>query len=225
MRPKRNIAVENAIVEELAKAFPGDAIMAEEGYATTSIPDGRIWIIDPICGTNNLGRGLSSFCTNIALADGGELIASCVVDHAKGDYFWSVGDGVHVNDSPLDPHALDDRPDVCIDVDLGALMKSDVPAKDRHCRAVRTLVDMPGYVCISLNSSLGFAYMAIGKIDGLLNACNHPWDVAAGAFLIQQAGGIITDTEGNPWSLASNGVIGARTAGIHQALVDSYAAQ
>ena len=218
-----DIAVENCIVEELASAFPDDEIMAEEGHAEANIPEGRIWIIDPICGSNNLGRGLSSFCTNIALADGGALIASCVIDHAKGDYVWSVGDNeVFVNDVPLDAHALDDRPDVYIDLDLGALPSTDAVTKDRQYKAARLLADIPGYLPLSLNSSLGFAYTATGKVDGFINAHNHPWDIAAASFLIQQSGGVITDLSGGEWSLASVGAIGARTKDIHKILIDSY---
>ena len=218
-----DIAVENCIVEELAKAFPDDMIMAEEGHAAADIPEGRIWIIDPICGTNNLGRGLSSFCTNIALADGGTVVASCVIDHARGDYFWSVGDNtVYVNDSPLDPHARDDRPDICIDIDLGALPNTDGQRRDSQYAAARRLTDVPGYLLISLNSSLGFAYAAVGKIDGFINAYNHPWDIAAASFLVQQSGGIITDLSGNTWSLTSVGAIGARTEQVHRSLLEAY---
>lgn len=219
-----DIAVENAIVRELNQQFPDDAIMAEEGYAEAHIPKGRIWIIDPICGTNNLGRGLSSFCTNIALADGGKVIASCVVDHAKGDYFWSIGDGVYINDSPLDTKALDDQPDTYIDVDLGALPNADSTTRDRQYKAARALTDKSGYLLVSLNTSLGFSYTAVGKIDGFINAYNHPWDIAAASFLIQQSGGIITNLEGGEWSLASVGAIGARNTAIHQTLVSTYLA-
>lgn len=218
-----DIAVENCIVDELARAFPADAIMAEEGHAEASIPDGRIWIIDPICGTNNLGRGLASFCTNIALADGGILIASCVIDHARGDYFWSIGDDtVYVNDSPLDPHALEDQPDVYIDIDTGALPSTDEQTKDRLFAAARKLFNIPGYVANSTGSSLGFAYTAVGKVDGFINTFNHPWDIAAASFLIQQSGGVITDLEGAGWNLTSTGAIGARNASIHQVLLDAY---
>lgn len=218
-----DIAVENCIVEELSKAFPDDEVMAEEGHAEAEIPEGRIWIIDPICGTSNLGRGLASFCTNIALADGGILIASCVIDHAKGDFFWSVGDNtVYVNDSPLAPHALDDRPDIYIDIDTGALPNTDEETKDRLFAAARRLSSIPGYLPNSTGSSLNFAYTAVGKVDGFINTMNHPWDIAASSFLIQQSGGIITDREGDPWSLMSIGAIGARNRSIHQTLLEAY---
>ena len=53
-----DIAVERLIVAEIQKRFPGDAVLAEEGHSDAVIPVGRIWIIDPICGTSNLGRGM-----------------------------------------------------------------------------------------------------------------------------------------------------------------------
>src|ERR1700729_4087587 len=97
-----DIAVEKLIVSEIQKRFPGASILAEEGHSDVVIPDTRIWIIDPICGTTNLGRGLRSFCTNIALADNHTLIASCVIDHSQNDYFWSVGNQeLFINDQPF----------------------------------------------------------------------------------------------------------------------------
>ena len=114
-----DIAVENLIVGEVGTRFPGDQILAEEGHNDTVIPDGRIWIIDPICGTGNIGRGLTSFCTNIALADNHTLIASCVVDHSQNDYFWSVGDStVYVNDSKLVFKEKTEGLGVVVDVDM-----------------------------------------------------------------------------------------------------------
>ena len=88
-----DIDVENIIVEEIKKRFPKDQILAEEIHTNTVISNGKIWIIDPICGTNNLARGIKNFCTNIALANNNVLIASCVIDHSQNDYFWSIGEG------------------------------------------------------------------------------------------------------------------------------------
>lgn len=73
---KVDIDVENLIVSELRKLFPDDQILAEEGYSGTAITDGRMWLIDPICGTSNLGKGINNFCTNIALVNTNQVIAA-----------------------------------------------------------------------------------------------------------------------------------------------------
>lgn len=216
-----DIDVENLIVEEIKKRFPRDQILAEEEHTNTEIPNGRIWIIDPICGTNNLARGIKNFCTNIALADNGQLIASCVIDHSQNDYFWSVGNGeVYINNVLLKPN--EKRFDTVIDVDFGALVSADKKQKRKHNSFLKKLVTETNYYLISLNSSLGFSYTAVGKVDGFLSISNHPWDICASSFLIQQSGGIITDLSGKPWTIDSVGAIGAKNKEIHKKLLETY---
>ncbi|MDB5167663.1 MAG: inositol monophosphatase [Candidatus Saccharibacteria bacterium] len=218
-----DIAVENLIVNEIQARFPNDQILAEEGHNDTVIPDSRIWIIDPICGTGNIGRGLTSFCSNIALADNGILIASCVVDHSQNDYFWSVGDNiVYINDGKLQPLTKPEGLGVVIDVDMGAANNLSDKELTKYVAFLRNIITGTTYMPQSLNTSLGFAYTAIGKIDGFVNTYNHPWDICASVFLLQQVGGIITDLDGNPWNIESVGAIGAKDPLIHSKLVELY---
>lgn len=220
-----DIAVEDMIVAELRTRFPNDQILAEEGHSDTVIPNGRIWIIDPICGTTNLGRELTTFCTNIALADNNQLIASCVVDHSQNNYFWSVGDNeVYINDRLLKPKQKTGEMGFVIDVDMGAATKTNVDndGLERYTVFLNRLLTTTEYIPFSLNTSLGFAYSAIGKIDGFVNIYNHPWDICAASFLLQQAGGVITGIDGQPWTLTTVGAIGARDAAVHKQLLDVY---
>ncbi len=216
-----DVGVENLIVDEIKKRFPQDQILAEEGHTNTELPSGRIWIIDPICGTNNLTRSIKNFCTNIALADNNQLIASCVIDHSQNDYFWSIGEGkVYINNTLF--QLGEKRFDVVIEVDFGAVVSVDNNLKEKHNKFLKKLITETNYYLISLNSSLGFAYTAIRKVDGFLNVYNHPWDICAASFLIQQAGGTITDLKGEPWNLKSVGAIAAKNKETHQKLLDTF---
>ncbi len=218
-----DVGVENLIVEEIQKRFPEDTILAEEKHHATLIQKGRIWIIDPICGTNNLARGIKNFCTNIALADNNQLIASCVIDHSQSDYFWSIGDNkVYVNDKLITPNQK--KFDVVIEVDLGSVISAavDKSQSEKYNRFVKSLITHNNYYLISLNSSLSFAYTAIGKVDGFLSIYNHPWDISASSFLIQQSGGVISDLSGKPWTLSSVGAIAARNEDLHQKLLQAF---
>jgi len=218
-----DIAVEKLIVAEIQKRFPGDAILAEEGHSDEVIPSTRIWIIDPICGTTNLGRGMKSYCTNIALSDNKRLIASCVIDHSQNDYFWSVGNNeVYINNQIYRPQVADDNFGVVIDIDFGAVANVDNSQKKKLADAAFKLSALPGYMLQSLSTSLGFAYTAVGKIEGFINSYNHPWDICAASFLIQQSGGVITDLEGKLWDLSSFGAIGSSTLAIHEILLNTY---
>lgn len=218
-----DVAVENCIVTEISKRFPNDVVLAEEGHSDVVIPNTRIWIIDPICGTTNLGRGLKNFCTNIALAENKQLIASCVVDHSQNDYFWSIGNNeVYVNDQLFVAKDMPEDFGVVIDIDFGALGNVDQPKKKLLTDAAYKLTLEPGYMLQSLSSSLGFAYTAVGKVDGYINSYNHPWDICAASFLLQQRGGVITQLDGAPWMLESVGAIGASSAQLHAKLLEAY---
>lgn len=216
-----DVGVENLIVKEIKKRFPEDLILAEEGYHNTKFSEKRAWIIDPICGTNNLARGIKNFCTNIALADKNTLIASCVIDHSQNDYCWSIGNKqVYLNTVLFQQNQK--RFDVVIEVDFGSVLSVEKDQREKHNRFLKKLITDTNYYLISLNSSLGFAYTAIGKVDGFFNIYNNPWDISASSFLIQQSGGIITDLAGKPWTLTATGAIAAREKNIHKKLLDTY---
>jgi len=216
-----DIDVENFIVSEIKKRFPQDRILAEENHADTVIQKGRIWIIDPICGTNNFSRGIKNFCTNIALVDNNQLIASCVIDHSQNDYLWSIGNGeIYVNTNLF--QLSEKRFNTLIEVDFGSVVSVDKKQQEKHNRFLKKMITETNYYLISLNSSLGFAYVAIRKMDGFINIYNHPWDICASSFLIQQAGGVITDLTGKPWTLASVGAIAAKNKDIHKKLLETF---
>jgi myo-inositol-1(or 4)-monophosphatase len=216
-----DIDVENLIVAELGTRFPGDLILAEEGYSDTSIVDGRMWLIDPICGTNNLGKGINNYCTNIALVNHGQVVASCVVDHNQDEYLWSIGEGkVFVNDRTVQFPAPELG--IKIDVDFGSIRSVNRELRTKHNNSLLKLVNDTDYDIISLNASLSFAYTSIGKTDGFINVFNHPWDIAAASFLVQQSGGVLTAIDGSPWTVSTVGAIGGRTPEIHKRLLDLF---
>ncbi|MDP2628885.1 MAG: inositol monophosphatase, partial [Nanoarchaeota archaeon] len=218
---KVDVEVENLITKEIQKRFPKFLILAEEKYTNVEISKGRIWIIDPICGTNNFARGMKNFCTNIALANNSKLIASCIIDHSQNDYFWSIGDRkIYINKTLFIPK--EERFDVILDIDFGSLLRVDKNKKEKHNRFLKKLVTENNYHLISLNTSLGFAYTAIGKIDGFINVYNHSWDICASSFLIQQSGGIISDLSGKKWALNSNGAIAAKNKEVYRKILDTY---
>ncbi len=219
-----DIAVENLIVDEINTRFPSDAIMAEEGHSNVAIPDGRIWIIDPICGTTNIGRGIKSFCTNIALADNHQLVASCVIDHSQPDFFWSIGDKeIYINEDLYIASTKVKGAGAVIDVDMGAVaLGSTTDEIHTYTSFLARLLSETDYMPMSLNSSLGFAYTASGKVDGFLNTFCHPWDICASSFLIQQAGGKITALDGSPWTIETVGAIAAMNPSLHKDLLKLY---
>lgn len=214
-----DIECENLIVAEITTRFPQDKIIAEENFSDQKVSDeGRFWAIDPICGTGNLAKGLTIFSTNIALIEKKVLIASCVLDHSTGEYIWSTGNNVlFVGEKKYTPKEA--KTGVTVEVDLGCLYACNKDEKKQHAEFISRIIQETNYQTISLNTSLSFAYVAIGKLSAFVSPNNRIWDIAAANFLIQQAGGVVTNLEGKPWTIYDPNCIAARTQEIHDRLM------
>lgn len=217
-----DIAIENLLSGEIIKLFPTDKILGEENSSDLIIdPKVRTWIIDPICGTTNYLRGIRSFCTNISLAYQDTIIAACVMDHARREFIWSTGNKeVYTNDSLAKEinHSVS-----LIDVDLGgSYYAKDGKAKRQYTNFLYRILTETDYMPVSYNTSLGFAYTAIGRLDGYFVIAPHVWDVAAANFLLIQSGGTVSDISGKPWNFNSESVLAAREKAVHKKLLDLY---
>lgn len=214
-----DISVENLIVAELQKRFLNDAVLAEEGYSDTLVGENRIWVIDPICGTTNLGRGITAYCTNIALLENGEIIAACVVDYSAKECLWSTGNGVYLEDKKV----AYERRDIgrVIDVDYAAVGKASIDTKDWYGRVVTNLSHEEGWTITSMNTSLSFAYVASRKIDAVVNVSFHLWDVCASVFLVRQMGGRVTDFEDKDWTIKARNLVMSLDQEVHARVIQA----
>ena len=208
-------AAEAAIVQELRNRFPHHAILAEEGGE-----QGRSefrWIIDPLDGTTNYLHGFPQYAVSIALEHKGQLECGVVYDPLREELFTAArGQGAQLNDRKI---RVSNRPSL-----EGALIGTGFPFRDqRHIDAyLRMFKDMtlataglrrPG------SASLDLAYVAAGRTDGFWELGLSPWDCAAGALLILEAGGTITDLAGGTRFLDTGNMV-AGNLRIHRAMLD-----
>lgn len=209
---------EKLILKELSKWFPNDLIIAEETSSDTNkINAGRSWIIDPICGSYHFKNGIKFFCTNIALSDKGVLVASLVIDHSREEYIYSVGSGIYINRKKVKPEKKTQG--IHIEVDLSGLMGTSKKIIERHEKLVSYLLKNKQVYLSSLNTSLPFAYVSLGRIDAYAAGYHKVWDTAAANYLILQAGGIITQMNGDPWNLSSDNTLAALDKNLHKELL------
>ena len=187
-------ASEDAIVSLLVDAFPRDSILAEEGG--TKVGGERRWVIDPLDGTTNFVLGIPHSAVSIALEVGGRSVVGVVYDPYKDELFHAVeGQGAYLNG-------------VAIRVSRRAPLKRSVLATgfptDIHYRmkvCLPLLVEVLGEIQALRRmgaASLDLAYVAMGRVDGFFELRLKPWDVAAGALLVQEAGGRVSDHTGGP---------------------------
>lgn len=194
-----------AAIEAITDEFPDDTIVAEEEDAPKTTPDsGRAWIIDPIDGTNNYVHGVRAWATSVAVTVDGEPVAA--VNHlpALGDTYVAGegtttrnGDPVSVSDRS-DPKAMSVAPTVWWDYDR----------RDEYAAAAREIVERFGDLSRFRCAQATLSHVADGGVDAALtNIETHPWDTVAGVHLIRQAGGTVTDLDGERWTPSSTGLV------------------
>ena len=195
---------EARIIEELSTAYPDHGILAEESGELNPGSEFR-WIVDPLDGTTNYLRGIPHFAVSIGCERAGRLTHGVIYDPIKQELFCaSRGDGATLNnkrirvsglrslDSALLATGLPFRNPAYLD-EAHALLK-------RFCRAVGD-IRRPG------SAALDLAYVAAGRFDGFWEANLHPWDLAAGALIVREAGGLVTDFDGEEHFLDQGRVV------------------
>lgn len=197
---------EAVIIDTLLKAFPKHAILAEE--SGTRGKSEYVWIIDPLDGTTNFMHGFPHFAVSIALQHKGKLQQAVIYDPLRQELFTtSRGDGAYLNDRRMrvsKRKTLD-----------GALLGTGFPFGesaniDRFIETCRTLMPVTAGIRRAGAATLDLAYVACGRLDGFWEFGLKPWDIAAGALLIEEAGGLITDIKGGNSFMESGNVLCAR---------------
>jgi len=200
-------SAEAAIIEVLNKAFPEHAILAEESGLQGGAGGEYRWIIDPLDGTTNFLHGYPQFAVSIALSRRGRLYQGVVYDPLKQDLFTaSRGQGAQLNGRRI-------RVSKQASLDT-ALLGTGFPVKHRahiepYLAQFRALLERTAGLRRAGAAALDLAYVACGRLDGFWELGLSPWDIAAGALLIEEAGGMVTDIEGGVAFLDSGAVVAA----------------
>lgn len=198
-----DVQAEREIINTIRKAYPSHSILAEEGGMLAG--DDYTWIIDPLDGTTNFLHGFPHFAVSIALTYKGKLDQAVIYDPVRDElYTASKGRGAQLNNRRI-------RVSERISLE-GALLGTGFPFKDPKL--------LPGYLrtfhAFSLPTAgirragaaaLDLAYLAAGRLDGFWEFGLNPWDIAAGALLIKEAGGLISDFNGAEDYLDSGNVV------------------
>jgi len=196
---------EMAIIDTLRNSYPDHAILAEESGQQGESP--YLWIIDPLDGTTNYLHGFPQYAVSIALQHQGELVQAVVYDPLRQELFTaSRGEGAMLNNK---------RMRVSKQKYLeGALLGTGFPFKeqerlDEYLDSFKSLFPMTAGIRRAGAASLDLAYVACGRLDGFWELGLKPWDMAAGALLVKEAGGLISDLDGKDTYLKNGDVIAA----------------
>ena len=212
-------ASEAAIIDVIRKAHPDHAILAEESGASTQKSEYR-WVIDPLDGTTNFIHGFPQYCVSIAVQHRGVTAHGVVYDPTKNELFTaSKGRGAFLDDRRIRvsrcPHLKE------------ALVGTGFPFKelsriDLFMKQMRTLMENSAGMRRAGAAALDLAYVAAGRMDAFWEMGLSPWDMAAGALMVQEAGGLVGDLAGEPGFL-DKGDIAAATPRVFPDLLRALA--
>jgi len=218
---------EKLIVERLHTSFPGFGIYGEEGTRDHIDREYR-WYVDPLDGTTNFAHGFPVFCVSLGLEhrprglaanEDGTLVAGVVYDPMRDELFLAEkGIGAYLNGEKIHVSRINDLAE--------SLLATGFPSRARHQNP-----NIHFYHEITLRShgvrragsaALDLAYTACGRFDGYWEFNLNPWDTAAGALLVLEAGGTVTGFDGSPFKLdsrevlATNGLIDREVIALFQ---------
>jgi len=196
---------EEAIKEYIWKHFPDHDILAEETGLFERKENYR-WIIDPLDGTRNYTKGLPVFAVSVAVEFNGELLAGAVYDPVKKELFWAEkGKGAFMNNERIRVSSTKEISNALIGTGFPFKAKDYI---DIYLKSFREVFIAVSGVRRLGAASLDLCYTAMGIFDGFWELFLSPWDVAAGALIIREAGGIVSDIWGRDEYLVNGHIVG-----------------
>lgn len=207
---------EQKIIDVIRHSFPDHSILAEEKTDIQNAQSAYRWIVDPLDGTTNFAHGHPQFCVSIALEKSDRVILGLVYDPIRDECFEAaLGQGATLNGEAL-------RVSTVNELDK-ALLATGFPYDRREFAAVYL-----GYFkefmirCQGIrrggSAALDLCYVACGRFDGYWELKLKPWDIAAGALIVAEAGGRLSDFSGKPFSIDGQETLASNRL-IHEEMV------
>ncbi len=205
-----DVAVENFLKKALRDVAPGAIFMAEESAEHITEPTQDCWIIDPVDGTTNFVHGFPMVSTSVALWQNGHVaygVVNAPILHQcfsvkRGEGSYCNGKKIHVSPTDILQNSL-----------IGTGFPYDIhPNVNFVTSGVKHVLPLTRGIRRTACSSLDLCYVAKGIYDAYYEMNLKPWDIAAGMLLVEEAGGCVSNTQGQPYMfgqeiLASNGIL------------------
>ncbi len=210
-------AAEAAIIETLSTAYPQHAFLAEESGASSGGGDAEYtWIIDPLDGTTNFIHGFPQYAVSIGLRHRGQMAQAVVYDPTRNELFTATrGRGAFLNDRRIRVSRRGKLKESLIGTGF-PFRKLD--HLDEYVRMFKRITEETAGIRRPGAASLDLVYVAAGRLDGFWEFGLSPWDMAAGSLMILEAGGMVSDFDGNDDFLFAGNIV-CGTPKIHEQLL------
>jgi myo-inositol-1(or 4)-monophosphatase len=218
--------IEALVTAELHRAFPDHLVIAEEASVGSEpqrpLDEGYVWYLDPLDGTTNFAHGYPQFAVSLALARGRELLLGIVHDPVRNETFVGrCGGGATLNDRPIRVSTISDLEQ--------ALLGTGFPYDRRehvgfYLGFLADLMVRAQGVRRSGSAALDLSYVACGRLDAFWEWKLKPWDTAAGALILKEAGGAISDFRGERFDLHGQQTL-ASNGRLHPAMIEVLTAR
>lgn len=206
---------EKMIRNLISTYFPHHTVMGEEGVGQTveekqqavqeAMQAEYVWVVDPIDGTTNFVHGFPFFSVSIALAHKGEIIVGVVYDPSRDELFVAEkGKGAYVRGKRILVREEQKLSQCLIATGFPIDRERTLPP---NMRGLEAMVPKVRNIRTGGSAALHMAYIAAGRLNGFWELGLNAWDTAAGSILIQEAGGKVTDTFGNPYTLGTRHIV------------------
>lgn len=213
-----DLRAEEKIISLLRRDFPDDAIMAEETAQKKIVPEERTWIIDPIDGTTNFAHGFPIYCVSIGLWENQQPRMGVVLEVSRQEYFTAIaGRGAYLNGKPIHVSSVDKLFDAMIGT---GFPYNDMSLVDDYVQFFHWLLENSQGVRRPGAASYDLCCVAAGRFDGFYEYALNPWDVAAASLVIKEAGGKVSDWQGDDNWLLGKRIVAGNVA-VHNELLQS----
>jgi myo-inositol-1(or 4)-monophosphatase len=209
---------EQIIIDAIRSRYPDHRILAEEGTSTGGEGDYR-WIVDPLDGTTNFAQRYPLYSVSIAVERAGETVVGVVYAPYMDELFVATkGGGATLNGAPIRVSGVTEL--------IGGLLCTGFPY--RLDGPTNNLTNWGNFVLRTQATrrdgaaALDICYVAAGRFDGFWELNLQPWDMAAGALIVQEAGGTISDPSGNPYRVDGHDIV-ASNGRLHTPMLDVLA--
>jgi myo-inositol-1(or 4)-monophosphatase len=199
-------AAEEAIIEVLKEAYPDHGFLGEEsGYKDRDAE--HLWVIDPLDGTTNFLHGVPQYCVSIGLLHKGALQQAVVFDPNRNELFTATrGVGAYLNDRRIRVSKTDKIDNALVGTGFPFKQIGDV---DDYLRMLKNVMKATSGVRRPGAAALDLAWVACGRMDAFWERGLSAWDMAAGALLIREAGGLVADLDGGENFLDKGHIVAA----------------